>query len=591
MKEKGSNTPEGAAEGSLKPRNRLVQLLSDRPIPILSLVLLLGFAWVAWYASQLSVKLIESNAITQASRTAQSFAIFRTIYTSDVVNRVQAHGVEIRHDYDKHDGAIPLPATLSIKLGEEIGALGTGLGVSLYSPYPFPWRESQGGLRDEFRRVAWEQLNAAPDQPFYLFEDYKGRASLRYATADRMRQECVQCHNTHPQTPKKGWKEGDVRGVLEVILPLDKIRENMDTGLRNTMGLLSVTALLGVVCLAVAMGQLRAGARRLREQVEARTAALRQSESDKTELMLFRSELELQVENRTAELREKAESDASLAALSSRLQGLTADQIVDAALSSIIENTGAPAGALYVLEKDGRLYRRAEHALPPEAETQSVFPLGSGSIGHAAKVRKMQVLDPGDQEWSVTFGLGRTPPRHIVTCPLVARDNLVGVVELYLLTEFNDTRGQWLTKAAEVTATALRLATEGVDLEQRKEQLRLILETSLDAVVTIREDSTITGWNAQAEATLGYSAEEAIGSKVTELIIPEQYREAHLNGIARFLESGEGPVLGQRVELSALHKDGYEFPIELSISPPIETRSGLEFSAFIRDIRDIRDKK
>ncbi len=460
MKENDTNTPEGVAERSPRPRNWFFRIVSDRPVPVLSAVLLIGLAFLGWYAFQLSDRLIESNAINNASRTAQMLATFRTIYTSDVVSRVRGHGVDIRHDYDEHDGAIPLPATLSIKLGEQIGSLGTGLAASLYSPYPFPWRASEGGLLDDFRRAAWKGLTEQPDRPFYRFEEHRGRPSLRYATADRMRAECVNCHNTHPQTPRTGWVEGDVRGVLEVVLPLDAIREEMSGGLQTVMALLGITALLGLGCLAIAMGQLRSGSRRLKDQVEARSAALKQSEADKDELVRFRAELEQQVQERTSELQEKAESEASFSALSSRLQKLTADRIAEAALTSIIENTGAAAGALYVLERDGHLHRHADHALPPEAETQSAFPLGAGSIGHTAKVREMQVLDPGDQEWSITFGLGRTSPRHVVTCPLTASDNLVGVVELYFLTEFDAARGRWLTKAAEITATALRFSQE-----------------------------------------------------------------------------------------------------------------------------------
>ena len=120
-----------------------------------------------------------------------------------------------------------------------------------------------------------------------------------------------------------------------------------------------------------------------------------------------------------------------------------------------------------------------------------------------------------------------------------------------------------------------------VDLHSSEKFTRLIVETALDAVVTISADSTVTRWNAQAETTFGRSAEEA--SDLTELIIPEQHREAHRKGLARFLETGEGPVFDQRIEITALHKDGTEFPVELAINP-VETGSGLEFSAFIRDI-------
>jgi hypothetical protein len=66
------------------------------------------------------------------------------------------------------------------------------------------------------KRDALEYLNKNPDKEFVRFENYKGRPSIRYSTADIMRPACVTCHNTHPESPKKDWKEGDVRGVLEL---------------------------------------------------------------------------------------------------------------------------------------------------------------------------------------------------------------------------------------------------------------------------------------------------------------------------------------------------------------------------------------
>jgi hypothetical protein len=64
----------------------------------------------------------------------------------------------------------------------------------------------------------WRQQ---PDQSFYRFEPFEGRPALRYAVADRMPASCVSCHNNHPQSPKRDWQVGDVRGVLEIVRPLD----------------------------------------------------------------------------------------------------------------------------------------------------------------------------------------------------------------------------------------------------------------------------------------------------------------------------------------------------------------------------------
>src|SRR5262249_21358375 len=78
-----------------------------------------------------------------------------------------------------------------------------------------------------------------PDEPVYRFEDFQGRSSLRYATARRMQTACVQCHNYHPNSQKKDWKEGDVRGVLEIIRPLDRDQERAREGLRGTVILMA----------------------------------------------------------------------------------------------------------------------------------------------------------------------------------------------------------------------------------------------------------------------------------------------------------------------------------------------------------------
>ncbi len=372
-----------------------------------------------------------------------------------------------------------------------------------------------------------------------------------------------------------------------MILPLDTIREEMDVGIRNTMVLLGIAVLLGIGCLAVAMGQMRSGARRLGEQVEVRTAALNQSETDKSELLQLRSHLERQVEERTAELSEKAESEASLAALSSRLQGgLTPKQIAHEAMAAIIESTEAPSGALYVLEGDGRLHRRAEHALPPEATAQNVFSLSSGSIGQAAKDRKMLIRDPGDQQWSITFGLGRTPPRSIVTCPLVANDSLAGVVELYLLTEFNGTQSQWLTKASQTVASALRLAQEGSEKDRADEQTRLILESTPDCMVITNDRGEIVFVNSVSEKTFGYDRNDLIGHPVTDLI-PERYHGSHGANVAGFVANPHVREMGAGLDLFALKNDGSEFPVQISLSP-VESDEGLLIVAAVRDISEMK---
>lgn len=122
-------------------------------------------------------------------------------------------------------------------------------------------------------------------------------------------------------------------------------------------------------------------------------------------------------------------------------------------------------------------------------------------------------------------------------------------------------------------------------LRQNEERTRLIVESALDAVITMNAQGLITVWNPQAETIFGWSREGAVGRRLAETIIPPQYREAHDRGLQQFLATGQGPLLNKRIELTALHRDGHEFPVELTISP---TRSGdtFTFSAFIHDITE-----
>ena len=123
-------------------------------------------------------------------------------------------------------------------------------------------------------------------------------------------------------------------------------------------------------------------------------------------------------------------------------------------------------------------------------------------------------------------------------------------------------------------------------LEARREdeaRLRATIDTAMDAVVQMGSRGTITGWNGQAEKIFGWHREEAIGRRLSETVIPPQYREAHKQGLERFLASGEGSILNSRVEFLGLHRDGREFPIELSITA-INVAGEYEFNGFIRDI-------
>src|SRR5690349_1698425 len=119
-------------------------------------------------------------------------------------------------------------------------------------------------------------------------------------------------------------------------------------------------------------------------------------------------------------------------------------------------------------------------------------------------------------------------------------------------------------------------------LRVNEEAARLIMNAALDAIICIDSTGTITFWNPQAEKIFGWKEEEVRGLTLTKTIIPEQYRQQHQEGLAKYLQTGHGPVLNSLFEITALNRAGMEFPVELTILP-IELPGNQFFCAFIRD--------
>jgi PAS domain S-box-containing protein len=132
--------------------------------------------------------------------------------------------------------------------------------------------------------------------------------------------------------------------------------------------------------------------------------------------------------------------------------------------------------------------------------------------------------------------------------------------------------------------TARKRAEEHLRLAE--DRTRLILDSSLDAVVTIDARDTIAGWSKSAEDIFGWSCEQAVGRRIVDTIIPMRYREAHLRGCEHFLATGEGPILNRRIEITALHRAGHEFPVELTVTAI--RQESWHFTAFVRDLTDKR---
>lgn len=122
-------------------------------------------------------------------------------------------------------------------------------------------------------------------------------------------------------------------------------------------------------------------------------------------------------------------------------------------------------------------------------------------------------------------------------------------------------------------------------LKENRDEIRLIIDSTLDAIIGINAEGIVTTWNPQATSIFGWSKEHIIGQPLTTAIIPPQYRQAHIDGLKRFSATKKGTIVNQRLKLTALNRDGREFPIELTIIPIFQDTT-YSFYAFVRDLTE-----
>ena len=254
---------------------RLVSFLLKQIVLVLILLLCLGgiFTWVA--IDNLSFELVELQASKNAEWCIKALKEAIQVYSDDVVARVE-HKVPVSENYPAIEGAIPPPSTYSIVLGERISEQKGNFGFRVYSDYPFPNRQQDGigGPQDRFEQEAIDYLRNNARDSYYRIENYKNRLSMRYAMPIVMKASCIACHNTHPQSPKTDWRVGDIRGVMELVQPLDNFFQQNErnlAGLSIKLGGLSVLALLGI---SLVLGRLRQSTNELEGTIRSRTAQL-----------------------------------------------------------------------------------------------------------------------------------------------------------------------------------------------------------------------------------------------------------------------------------------------------------------------------
>ena len=282
-----------------------------------------------------------------------------------------------------------------------------------------------------------------------------------------------------------------------------------------------------------------------------------------------------------------------------RILAETADpgEALPRALQAIGESLEWPLGSLWRAEPDGEVLRLAEtwHEAEPsldefeEVSRRMAFPAGLGLPG--------RVWASGTPQWIADVGeegnFPRAPAaaaaglRSAIAFPVRARSGVLGAVEFFA-------RGSAEPEAPVVESLSTLGRQLGQHLEHasfrdavlHSEALRsAVLESALDCVIVMDHRGQVVDFNPAAERTFGYARSDVIGQEMAEMIIPPSLRERHRRGLARYLATGEGPVVGTRFEITGMRADGSEFPVELAIAP-ITVGSHPLFTGYVRDITE-----
>ena len=173
--------------------------------------------------------------------------------------------------------------------------------------------------------------------------------------------------------------------------------------------------------------------------------------------------------------------------------------------------------------------------------------------------------------------------------PIRLGDTILGVMEFFSgeIQEPDEALLHQMVSVGSQIGQFMQRKEAEMALRESEERTRLILDTALDAVVTLDEYGYVIGWNSQAERMFGWSREEIIGQQVLTTVIPPKYRDAYPQGIPHFFTSEVNAILNKRFELSGLHRDGHEFPLELAITA-IQSQGKIIVSGFLRDLTERR---
>ena len=269
-------------------------------------------------------------------------------------------------------------------------------------------------------------------------------------------------------------------------------------------------------------------------------------------------------------------------------------------LRGIAESLGWEFAALWLVEDDdSHLHCRAtwtaaglsleEFRDASQAKSLSLNEGVPGTIWESGEPLWVEDVTLDDRfvrtEAAVTAGL-----HSALAFPILIGTETVGVIEAFTR-ELREPDADLLETLASLGRqigqfVARRRVEEAVVASEARKTA--MLESALDCIITMDHRGNVVDFNPSAEETFGYKRAEVVGKEMASLIIPEELRDKHREGLARYLETGEGPILGTRIEVNALRADGTQIPVELAIAP-VDVVGAPMFTGYLRDITSRRD--
>ncbi len=243
-----------------------------------------------------------------------------------------------------------------------------------------------------------------------------------------------------------------------------------------------------------------------------------------------------------------------------KAQGITL-LVTDRAGTSL---TAGGVGGLVSIAGDPRVVQ-AKAGKSGVVEYKPVLPTG----GHGPTVLSAYAPVP-DIGWTVVASV----PTHVAFAGLVRlRDTVLAITAVLVLV--------LLAGIGIIARSDRRRRDSELQVQRRDRELARVLESTDEGFVSIDGAGSIIGWNAQAERIYGWSAAEAIGRDAMETLLPAASRQQYTDDLAASAAGGESALVGHRTEMTALHRDGHEMPLEVGVWAH---EDGGGFSAFVRDI-------